>query len=1324
MPEEVVSLKFEATNAERFNKLVKEAEVALRRQARALDEQARALDKEVSALKAAEVQDRSKIQSLQRQSQELKINVKETRARISAMREEAAAAKLAAQNTTVLSTAVKGLGASIQTALLPLLGITAAVGALGKALTSFGQFERTLNTIQAVSGATADELKRIEESSIKLGATTIFTNQQVAESYENLAKAGFTAQEGLTAMPGLLDLAAAAGGELGNASEITAGALRGFNLEVSKSTHVADLLAQSANKSSADVTDMGFAIKQVAPVAVTANQSIEEMTATLSILANRMIKGADAGTDLRALLVRLIDPPKEAANALNALGVKIKDANGNIRPFLEVIKELQTQLGKFDKATQNKFLADIAGLENVKSLAALVNTAGVELDDMRASMENVDGAAKKMADTINKGLNTAWQEFIGSVETLFLKIGQDLSPAIIEMVNQMKQLIVVITENSTVITALLDLVLEIFNVLLKLLLALSDFVKTVDSVTKVSVILEGALKALTAALRVLELLISTLTNGIGGLVEAGERLLRLDFSGAWSSLSNRLRVIQNEAGQTVAALGKLAEVSQKRFNGPLLLGEIQAVKPVEGEGLHAFLSRLNSENAANLAKARAKSQNPKKPPPLPTGTNSLNSASGRPKKNQNEKTPEQIDTEEISRIAKGFSEFQQDLRGEFDLGEARLGPFPVPTTKVKMRLQELSKELKGITQAEKELKDTQLKTTEGIKKREQALTDLRQEAKKNEAETQKAINELDRLTIQLRETQQEFIEGFKAESTAGELDILRSRIEEIRDTYAEAFEQNQISAEEYYGKLLELSQDYTDAELFNIDQQIQAVKLRIATIEDEEGRVEDLLALRQKLLDLELQRNKLAESGRKESDTIKKDLDKELRRSSDRLKDRTEQAISEGIQDALTGQGIGNAFKKFAKALRDAVVQELANALAKRFTGIFQPFFDAIGGLSNRISGVSETGAASSSGHSLFGTLGLLGGRGRSGVSNRGKSSGSGSKGAALAGAAIIGGSLISGINSRFAKVAGKALTGLGLGATIGSAFGGQVGAGIGAAIGAVGGGILGLFGRDNSKKVQGRVDSILGGIDTSALNLNDLFSRSRQISRIKAKGKNARSIRTAAFAEVVRLIRERERQIKETVDTLGEENLQLGQEIQLAETAPFKQSVLQRQFELEKLQRDTKKALDLFKDSQEAQTKILENETLKRKLIDEDLKSEFRDTAQTLEDLLKQRDEIENSDVFQRAKTRSQGKADQLKGLDKQIAEALLSLNELKKSGVPLPALAGINALIGAAGKAGNFETQLNITINGAQDPNTVAEEVRRQIETFFRKNLGVSAA
>ena len=218
---------------------------------------------------------------------------------------------------TRISEKIDGLGSTLTT------GLTLPIFAIGTAATTVGnEFEAKMSKVQAIAGATKEELEKLTDTAIELGSKTSFSSSQVAEGMENLASAGFDTNEIIKSMPGLLDLAASSGTELAAAAEITASAIRGFGLEANTSAHIADVFAEAAARTNAQTEDMGEAMKYVAPVAKTVGLSIEETAAAIGIMSDAGVKGSQAGTTLRGGLTRIVKPTKMVRDAMEELGVE------------------------------------------------------------------------------------------------------------------------------------------------------------------------------------------------------------------------------------------------------------------------------------------------------------------------------------------------------------------------------------------------------------------------------------------------------------------------------------------------------------------------------------------------------------------------------------------------------------------------------------------------------------------------------------------------------------------------------------------------------------------------------------------------------------------------------------------------------------------------------------------------------------------------------------------------------------------------------------------------------------------------------------------
>lgn len=264
--------------------------------------------------------------------------------------------------------------------------------------------------------------------------------KQAAEGMENLASAGFSTSEIISAMPGLLNLAASSGESLASSSDIAASTLRGFGLEANQAGHVADVLAKNANATNAAVADTGEAMKYIAPVAHSMGLSLEEVTAAIGELANSGIQGSQAGTTLRSALTRLASPSKEAAGAMESIGFSAFDSQGKLKGFSTIIDEYNKALqGKTDQQKQD-LTATIFGQEAMSGMLVLMQGGKKGLDDLTESYKASDGAAKDMATTMQDNAKSAIEQMTGSLETAGIKVEEAFAPAITDIANKIQEL--------------------------------------------------------------------------------------------------------------------------------------------------------------------------------------------------------------------------------------------------------------------------------------------------------------------------------------------------------------------------------------------------------------------------------------------------------------------------------------------------------------------------------------------------------------------------------------------------------------------------------------------------------------------------------------------------------------------------------------------------------------------------------------------------------------------------------------------------------------------------------------------------------------------
>lgn len=327
--------------------------------------------------------------------------------------------------TTAVGKVMQGTGAAMTKYITtPLIGVGVAAAKVG------GDFEAQMSRVKAISGATGDTFEQMEQQAIDLGAKTAFSAKESAAGMENLASAGFSAQEIMKAMPGLLDLAAVSGGDVALASENTATALRGFGLEASEAGHVADVFARAAADTNAEVGDMGEALKYVAPVANSMGISLEETAAAIGIMSDAGIKGSQAGTTLRGAMSRLARPTKAMQDTMDNLGVSFYDADGKMKPLKTQVELLKKAFEGLTPEQQQNALVTLYGQESLSGMMALIDKGPDSLGKLTKSLKDSDGAADDMARTMQDNMNSSIEQMFGAFESAAIVIQKILAPSI------------------------------------------------------------------------------------------------------------------------------------------------------------------------------------------------------------------------------------------------------------------------------------------------------------------------------------------------------------------------------------------------------------------------------------------------------------------------------------------------------------------------------------------------------------------------------------------------------------------------------------------------------------------------------------------------------------------------------------------------------------------------------------------------------------------------------------------------------------------------------------------------------------------------------
>lgn len=327
--------------------------------------------------------------------------------------------------TKALGDGITELGSSMT------LGLTVPIVAAGGAATSVAaSFDDAMSQVQGALGGASADMDGLRDLALQLGADTVFSATESAQAMVELAKGGLTeAQIKGGALAASMDLAAAGQLNLADAAATTVQMMGSFGLGAGDATRIANALAGAANASSADVSDLTQAMSQCSAQAALAGWSLEDTAAALALFADHGVKGSDAGTSLKTMLQRLAAPTDQAAEAIAAYGLNIRDSNGKMKDISGIADELTGKLGGLSDAERDAALQTIFGADASRA-AAILMQSGSEGLAKYIEATNDATAAETMASAQKGELSWALENMGGAVESASIAFGTALAPAI------------------------------------------------------------------------------------------------------------------------------------------------------------------------------------------------------------------------------------------------------------------------------------------------------------------------------------------------------------------------------------------------------------------------------------------------------------------------------------------------------------------------------------------------------------------------------------------------------------------------------------------------------------------------------------------------------------------------------------------------------------------------------------------------------------------------------------------------------------------------------------------------------------------------------
>lgn len=390
--------------------------------------------------------------------------------------------------TKALGEGITELGSSMT------LGLTVPIVAAGGAATSVAaSFDDAMSQVQGALGGASADMDGLRDLALQLGADTVFSATESAQAMVELAKGGLTeAQIKGGALAASMDLAAAGQLNLADAAATTVQMMGSFGLGAGDATRIANALAGAANASSADVSDLTQAMSQCSAQASLAGWSLEDTAAALALFADHGVKGSDAGTSLKTMLQRLAAPTDQAAEAIAAYGLNIRDSNGKMKDISGIADELTGKLGGLSDAERDAALQTIFGSDASRAAAILMQSGSEGLAKYIAATNDAT-AAETMANAQKGELSWALENMGGAVESASIAFGTALAPAITAVAGVIGNVAEAFASLPAGVQTSIAVVLALVAALGPLLMVIGSVVAALPAISEGFAVLGGAL---------------------------------------------------------------------------------------------------------------------------------------------------------------------------------------------------------------------------------------------------------------------------------------------------------------------------------------------------------------------------------------------------------------------------------------------------------------------------------------------------------------------------------------------------------------------------------------------------------------------------------------------------------------------------------------------------------------------------------------------------------------------------------------------------------------------------------------------------------------
>ena len=361
----------------------------------------------------------------------LQREIVETEQKLKALEEQARQSGTALQEIAAKGEKLKTVGDNVTNVGKKFMPVTLGVVGLGTAaVKTAADFDSAMSKVAAVSGATGSDLEALRDKAREMGEKTKFSASEAAEAMNYMAMAGWKTEDMLSGIEGVMNLAAASGEDLATTSDIVTDALTAFGLTAKDSGHFADILAAASSNANTNVSMMGETFKYCAPIAGALGFSAEDTAEAIGLMANAGIKGSQAGTSLRTIMNNLSGEVKICGSSIGEVTVATTNADGSMRDLSDILADCRTAFSGLSESEKAAAAESLVGKNAMSGFLALMNAGEADITKLSSAIDNCDGSAASMAETMNDNLAGQLQILKSQLEELAISFGELLMPAI------------------------------------------------------------------------------------------------------------------------------------------------------------------------------------------------------------------------------------------------------------------------------------------------------------------------------------------------------------------------------------------------------------------------------------------------------------------------------------------------------------------------------------------------------------------------------------------------------------------------------------------------------------------------------------------------------------------------------------------------------------------------------------------------------------------------------------------------------------------------------------------------------------------------------